>query len=61
MYVVFISTAEDFRKDAPRVNEHISDGEIFDMFNIAMMKVIRVAFMEKGIRKAWRIKKGLFS
>ncbi len=62
MRIVFISTAEDLRKNAPKPNEHeISDDQIIDMFNILMMKITRLASVDRKLRKLWAIKMGWFS
>ena len=62
MRIVFISTAEDLRENAPKPNEdELSDDQIIDMFNIMMMKITRIAYEDRELRKLWAIKKGWFS
>lgn len=58
MYIVVIATAEDLRKHAPRLDGPPTDEQIIDMINIMMMKVTRLAHIDRKLRKAWRIKKG---
>lgn len=61
MHIVYISSIEDMRANAPFESREIPDERLDDMFNIMFMKITRLAYIHKDIRKGWGIKKGWFS
>ena len=58
MRIVFLAASENLRANVPIGSpEPPTDEQIIDVLNIMMMKVTRIAYLEKPLRKMWGIKK----
>ena len=58
---VFIDTTEDIKAMASKAGMSLNDDQVFDMFNLIVMRVSFLVYSESGLRKQLGIKKGWFS
>lgn len=58
---IFSDTIQDIKGMVTQTGVSLSDEQVFDVFNLIVMKVSYFAHIDPEFRKGWGIKKGWFS
>jgi hypothetical protein len=58
---IFRDTIQDIKDMATQAGVSLNDEQVFDVFNLIVMKVSHFAHIDPEFRKGWGIKKGWFS
>jgi hypothetical protein len=58
---IFSKTIQDIKGMASQAGVTLNDDQVFDMFNLIVMRISYFAHSRPDFRKSWGIRKGLFS